>query len=67
MHKAAGVEQGVTRTLSLEVLVEAFCSDTAALSVCGSAGDTEGVIDTETQLLLHAMPLTLPAGLPGAS
>ena len=45
------------------MLVEGLGFGTSVGSVCGSAGNTVGITDTGTQLLLNAMPLTCPDGL----
>lgn len=60
--KAVGVEPRVTRTV-LEMLAEGVGFGTSVGSVCGSAGNTVGITDTGTQLLLNATPLTGPDGL----
>ena len=63
MHKASGVEPKGRKNSVLEMLVEGLGFGTSVGSVCGSAGNTVGITDTGTQLLLNAMPLTFPDGL----
>lgn len=63
MHKAVGVEPRGHKNSVLEMLVESLGFGTSVGSVYGSAGNTAGITDAGTQLLLNALPLTCPNGL----